>query len=386
MNFSLYLPTRVLYGKGQLNALHAQKIPGKKALIVISSGKSTKANGFLERVEKELDLAGVEHVLYDKVFPNPVLENVREGATIAKENGCDFVVGLGGGSTIDCAKSIAVMCTNPGDYWDYISSRTGKGMPLVCDALPIVAIPTTAGTGSEVDPWTVISRPEVEEKAGFGCDTTRLTLAIVDPDLTMSVPRTLTMYQGFDALFHATETYVNPDSSPLSRMFAREALWHIGKYLPVVVRDGSNEEARAHMSFASSLGGYIMMCGGPHGMEHALSGIHHDLAHGAGLIMITRAYNQHFIDVHACDELYVEMARALGMEDAKVAQDFITVLDKLYDECGANEVKMSDYGIKKDDLWKYIENARINAGGNFGGDPVALSDEELHSILLASYQ
>lgn len=385
MNFSLFLPTRILYGKGQLNHLHEQKLPGKKALIVISAGKSTKANGYLSRVEKELELAGVEHVLFDKVLPNPTLENVRAGAAIGKANACDFVLGLGGGSVIDCSKSIAVMCTNPGDYWDYISSRTGKGLPLVCDALPIVAIPTTAGTGSEADPWTVISREDVQEKAGFGYDTTRPTLSIVDPDLTMSVPKTMTMYQGFDALFHATETYLNPDSSPLCRMFAAEAIRHIGKYLPIVVEDGSNEEARAHMAYAASLGGYIMMCGGPHGLEHALSGIHHNLAHGAGLIMITRAYNQHFINCHACDHLYIDMARYLGMENATEAQDFITAMDKLYEICGADQVKMSSYGMKKDDLMKYVENARVNAGGNFGGDPVRLSDEDIHNILLASF-
>ena len=117
-NFVFHMPTRVLFGAGQLNNLHKEKLPGKKALIIISNGQSTKKYGYLARVEKELALAGVEHVLFDEIRPNPTNHNVMDCAKVAKDNSCDFVVALGGGSVMDCAKCIALMAANPGDIWD----------------------------------------------------------------------------------------------------------------------------------------------------------------------------------------------------------------------------------------------------------------------------
>ena len=125
MQFEYFVPSKILFGPGKLAELHKQALPGKKALIVISAGKSMRANGYLERVQAELKMTGVESVVFDKILPNPIHKHVMEGALLAKKEGCDFVVGLGGGSSIDSAKSIAVMATNPGDYWDYISGGSG---------------------------------------------------------------------------------------------------------------------------------------------------------------------------------------------------------------------------------------------------------------------
>ncbi len=125
MSFNMYIPTRILFGAGELNNLHTQKMPGKKAMIVISSGKSARANGYLARTEEQLKLAGVETAVFDKVEANPLRSTVMAGGAFAKENGCDFIVALGGGSCIDAAKAIAVMATNDGDYWDYVFGGTG---------------------------------------------------------------------------------------------------------------------------------------------------------------------------------------------------------------------------------------------------------------------
>ena len=157
MNFMKYSPTRLLFGVGQLNNLREQKLPGKKALVVISNGKSTKENGYLKRCEEELNAAGVENVLFDKVEANPLKSTVMTGAKCARENNCDFVVALGGGSVMDASKAIAAMATNDGDLWDYINGGTGKGQELLNNPLPVVAITTTAGTGSEVDQWGVVT-------------------------------------------------------------------------------------------------------------------------------------------------------------------------------------------------------------------------------------
>lgn len=169
MGFNYYIPTRVLFGRGKLNELGDQNLPGKKALIVTSNGTSVKKYGYLDRVKEQLKKASATYLIFDKILPNPIKEHVMEGAALAKENGIDFIVGLGGGSSIDAAKAIAVMATNEGDYWDYISGGTGKGLPVPNDPLPIVAITTTAGTGTEVDPWTVTTKSETNEKIGFIC-------------------------------------------------------------------------------------------------------------------------------------------------------------------------------------------------------------------------
>ena len=191
--FSLYIPTKLIFGCGEINKLSSEKLPGKKALVVISAGTSMRKYGYLQKVLAQLRLNHVETVVYDKILPNPIKEHVMEAAAICREERCDFVVGLGGGSSIDSAKSIAVMACNDSDYWDYVSGGTGKGRPI-SKALPIIAIPTTAGTGTEMDPWTVITHETAQEKIGFGCPLTYPTLSIVDPELMVSIPPELTAF------------------------------------------------------------------------------------------------------------------------------------------------------------------------------------------------
>lgn len=129
MHFVFPATTKVFFGAGQLKNLHTLPMPGKKAMIVISNGKSTRANGYLDRTEAELKQAGVEYVVLDNVQPNPLKASVEEGAKFANDNNCDFIVALGGGSVMDAAKIMAINATNPGDLWDYATGRTGKGNP-----------------------------------------------------------------------------------------------------------------------------------------------------------------------------------------------------------------------------------------------------------------
>ena len=384
--FQFFMPTRILFGKGSLNDLHKQALPGKKALIVISAGKSAKVNGYLERVEKELDMADVTYILFDKILPNPLLRHIMEGASIAKENACDFVIGLGGGSSMDSAKAIAIMAANPGNYWDYVKGITGKGLSIPNDPLPIVEITTTAGTGSEADSVAVITKEETNEKIGFGCDEIYPALSVVDPDLMMTVPPMLTAYQGFDALFHAVESVINKNEDPVGEMCALKAIEYLAKYLPLAVNDGSNEEARGYVAIANTLAGFVMYCTSEHAMEHALSAYNHKLPHGAGLIMISKAYFQHFVDGHACDDLFIRMAKAMGILNASKAQDFVDALEKLENDCHVGNLKMSEYGIKEDDLQKYVKNARDSKGGSFPGDPAVLTDDDILEIYKVSFK
>ena len=387
MAFNYYMPARILFGKGKLNELHQQRLPGKNALIVISAGNSMKRLGFVKRLEEQLDKAGVGHILFDKILPNPIKEHVMEGAALAKASGCDFVIGLGGGSSMDSAKSIAVMATNPGDYWDYISGGTGKGMPVPVDPLPMVAITTTAGTGMEADPWTVITNGD--EKIGFGYDKTFPVISIVDPELMMSVPPTLTAYQGFDALFHSTEGYVNRTANEMSDLYALKAISLIGKSLANAVADGTNEQARADVALANTLSGFVESTSGcisEHSIEHAMSGLRPELPHGAGLIIISLAYYTFLAESGSCDERMVDMAKALGKTDAKVPMDFVTALHDLQKACGMDDLKLSDYGFTMDDLPHLASYAREIMGGLFDVDPCTIAEGDVQRILEKSYR
>lgn len=389
MKFDYYMPTRLLFGAGKLKELHKRPLPGKKALIVMTGGKSLRANGYLAALENELALAGAERVIYDKITPNPTKTEVMEGAAIAREHGCDFVIGFGGGSSIDAGKAIAVMATNPGDYWDYISGGTGKGKPVPNDPLPVIAITTTAGTGTEADPWTVVTKEDTNEKIGFGYDKTFPVLSIVDPELMLTVPPALTAYQGFDALFHSTEGYLNTTAYPISDAFALRAISLVGKSLARAVNNGSDLEARTDVALANTLSGLVESTSGcisEHSLAHAMGALNPEIPHGAALISISAAYYTHFANTGKCDARLIDMARALGKADVKAPMDFVTALVELQKACGVDALKMSDYGIRYEDLPKYVENAFDTMGGLFQFDPLALSRADVLAIFQASYR
>lgn len=386
----MYIPTRIVFGTGELNRLHEQSMPGRKALLVISDGKSTKTNGYLARTQEQLYRAGVETVLFDRVEANPLKSTVMAGAACARENGCDFVVALGGGSVMDASKAIAAMATNEGDIWDYICGGTGKAQPLRHKPLPVIAITTTAGTGSEVDPWGVITNDETHEKIGFGgSDDLFPKLALIDPELTISVPPAFTAYQGFDALFHSVESYISKYANLISDMYALTAIENVSRYLPAAVADGNDIKARTHVAFGNTLSG-IVMCLSPttseHSLEHAMSAYHQHLPHGAGLIMISRAYFSHFIKRRGCDERFIRMAKAMGMENASRPEDFITMLVRLQKACGVDDLRMSDYGITPDEFEKMAVNAKQTMGGLFNSDRIQLTTEDCVAIYKESYR
>lgn len=379
-NFSYYMPTRIFFGAGSVKKLSRAPLPAGRGLL-ITGGSSTTKLGYVDKVCAALAEAGHEMTVYRDVQPNPTIENVRECAAIAREQECTFVVGLGGGSSIDTAKAAAVMATNDGDWWDYVYGGSGKGQKIKNQPLPIVAITTTAGTGTEADPWTVVTNGE--EKIGGGNDKTFPTLSIVDPDFMMTVPPHLTAYQGFDALFHACEGYLATIASPVSEMYSLKAIELIGKSLPRAVQDGSDAEARADVALANTLAGFVeslSSCTSEHAIEHAMSGFHPKLPHGAGLIMISLEYYKLFADV--CADKFTHMAHALGRADG----DFVAALAELQKQCGVDGLKMSDYGMENGDFGKYADHAFADMGGLFRVDAKQLTKDDIIGILSRSYR
>jgi alcohol dehydrogenase len=385
ISFDYRIPTRMIFGAGKLDELAQVSLPGKKALIVLSAGTSMKKYGYLDRVAALLKKNGVSSVIFDKILPNPIKDHVTEGAALARKENCDFVVGLGGGSSIDSAKSIAIMAKNPGDYWDYINGGTGKGRPVEGGVLPIVAITTTAGTGTEADPWTVITNLETKEKIGFGTDETYPVLSIIDPELMTSVPPSLTAYQGFDAFFHAAEGYIATIATPVSDAYALKSIELINKYLPKAVADGSDLDARTNVALANTLSGMVestSSCTSEHSMEHALSAYHPNLPHGAGLIMLSLSYFEKFAAV--CPERLAVMGQV--MEEEASAEGFLKALAKLQKACGADGLRMSDYGIAVEEIPALARNAHTAMGGLFDMDRNTLAVEDTQEIMRKAYR
>lgn len=398
-SYTFFAQTRVLFGAGKLAELGDAPLPGRRALVVTTGGKSVKANGYLDRTLAELDRAGVSHVLFDRIEPNPLRKTVNDGGWLAHTEGCDFVLALGGGSVMDGCKGICAVAANPviaaddtesaRDIWDYVMGGTARGMHIQNDPLPLVCVTTTAGTGSEVDAGAVISCEENDEKLRLGDPRLMPVLAVVDPELMLTVPARLTAFQGFDALFHSVECFIANNHNPMGDMICREGIRNAAAALPTCVNEGSDIDARTELAFANTLGGYAMVCSGCcgcHGTEHAMSAHHHDLPHGAGLIMIARAYHQHMIDVHACDERYIEMARLMGNASASEPADFIAELERLMAACHVDDLKMSDWGITEDELDAMATNGLSTNAALYAHDPSPLSHDDVLAILRASFR
>ncbi len=387
-NFNCYMPTRIIFGPGRLKELATtHHLPGKKALVVISSGNSMRKNHYLDRVVGYLKQNGVETVVFDRILPNPIVEHVMEGAKLAREKKCDFVVGLGGGSSIDSSKSIAVMATNTGQYWDYIHGGSGKGQPVPKWPLPVVAITTTAGTGTEADPWTVITKSETKEKIGFGYDGTFPVLSIVDPELMLTVPPEFTAYQGMDAFCHVVEGFLATVSQPASDAYALMAVELIAHYLPVAVKNGNNLVARTAMAWANTAGGVVeslSSCLSHHSLEHAASAFHPKLPHGAGLTALSVSYFSFMAE--KCPERFPALAKAMGEDvdrlptKAQQALAFISALKKLIGGAGMQDLHLSQFGVTKDEAPALAKNAMETMGGLFKVDPYKLSLGEVISI------
>ena len=200
-DFQYYVPTKVYFGNGSLEKLATMDLPGKKAMICMTEGVRQYAGKIVELLEQN----GVSTVIFDQVQPNPNSTGVMKAVALAQENGVDFLIGLGGGSSVDTAKAAAEVMANGADVWEYMGGMTGKLKP-VKRALPVVAISTTSGTGTEVNPFAVITKEETCEKIDLSSEAVYPAISIIDPTLQMTVPAALTACQGMDVLDCFTHT------------------------------------------------------------------------------------------------------------------------------------------------------------------------------------
>ena len=378
-----YIPTRIVFGTGKIKELSILRMPGKKALIVISKGKSVERNGYLKILTEQLSSVGIGWEVFAEIRENPNTCNVMDGAKAAKESGCDFIIGFGGGSCMDAAKAIAVMSVNKGDIWEYMTSGTGKSRRTTTKPLPVVTIPTNAGSGSSVDPWATITNDVTQEKLGYGYGETFPVLALIDPKIMCTVPKSYTIYQGFDIFFHAMECYISRFANAFSDMYAREALhyWKMG--FRGAVLDGADLLAREALALADIYAS-MAMCNCPvtslHGLEHALSAVHPKLPHGAGLLLLEDAWLERISKYSSVADRLAEVAALVADESMSVASDLRSVLKQYRKFCEIEKLCLQDFGIQPIDAERYVQKAEEMAGDIFYSDRVKLEKENCVEI------
>ena len=371
MNFNYYLPVNVVFGCGKVKeAGEIAKPYGKKALIV--TGKSSaKKSGLYDKVKDSLEAAGIESALFDKVSQNPLTTTAIEGAEFAKETGADVVVAIGGGSIMDCAKSIAFLSVNDGDINDYIFNKKKSDK-----ALPLILIPTTCGTGSEGNGFAVLTNPENGDKKSLRCNAIIAKASIVDPECMMTMPKKVLASVGFDALCHSMEAYTSKISQPFTDALALYAMELIADSLVDLYNGSEDVEKWEKITIASTIGGMVINQAGvtlSHGMEHPASGLK-DIVHGHGLAALTPVIIE--ASYKGDEYKFGRISRLLGGTDAA---DCAEQVKKLLAEIDMT-LKLSDLGLAEEDIPWMAENCMKVSAASVANNPVVFTQEEIAEI------
>jgi alcohol dehydrogenase class IV len=368
MKFNYNLPVNLMFGQGRSAEVgEVTSKYGKKALVV-TGGSSAKKSGLLDRTIEYLKKSCVESVIFDKVKQNPLTTTACEGAIFAKENNCDVVVALGGGSIMDCAKAIAFMAVNEGDINDYIYARKTSDK-----ALPLILIPTTCGTGSEGNGFAVLTNPENGDKKSLRSNAIIAKASIIDSDLMKTMPKSILSSVTFDALCHSMEAYVSKKSQPITDYMSIEAIKLIGKNLVDVYLGSTDSKMWDDITWASTLGGMVINTAGvalPHGMEHPASGLK-NIVHGRGLAALTPVITDESIDGNP--EKYKTISKLLGGKEGESCGDAIR---RLLEKIDLN-ITLSEQGIDRKDIPWMSENCFKVSGASIDNHPVAFTIEQV---------
>lgn len=351
------VPGKIISGSGALEAAEsALKAFGKKALIV--TDKVMIDLGNCAKVEAALKNEGVDYVIYSDITGEPTDVMIDGGAKVYKENGCDFIVALGGGSPIDSMKAIASLIENGGSISDYMGKVIDVPVP------PMVAIPTTAGTGSEATQFTIITDTKKDIKMLLKGAVLMPTLAIIDPQFTMTAPPKITAATGLDALCHAVEAYTSRKAQTLSDAFAVSAVKRIFKFLPVAFKDGKNEEARVEMSVAALEAGIAFNNASVtiiHGMSRPIGALFH-VAHGLSNAMLMKECLK-FALPGAYDR-FADLGRAIGAakaedSDEAAAEKFLKEIENITKVL--ETPTLEEYGIDREKFFSVIDKMSFDA-------------------------
>ena len=380
MPFEFATAARILFGEGKVREVPAAAATmGRRALVVTGASPERAAP-----LVAGLEAAGVACLPWP-VAGEPTVETVRRGNEYARAERCDLVIAIGGGSAIDAGKALAVMLANPGEPLDYLEV-IGRGQPLKQASAPFIAIPTTSGTGSEVTRNAVLASPQHRVKASLRASSMLPKLAVVDPELTLGLPRAVTASTGLDALTQLIEPYVGLRSNPMTDLFCMEGIRRAAGALPRVWEDGGDRQARADMSWASLAGGLALAnagLGAVHGFAAPLGGMF-PAPHGA----ICAALLPHVMEINiqalrACAPAspalgrYAEVARLLTGRSQATAEDSVRWTAEI---CKRLEIPpLRAYGVAEADIPTLVEKAA--QASSMKGNPIELTPEELRQIV-----
>ena len=369
--FKYFLPVNIEFGSGKVaKAGELTKPYGKKALIV-TGHSSAKKSGLYDKVKDSLKAEGIDSVLFDKVAQNPLTTTAAEGAAFAKDNGCDVVVAIGGGSIMDCAKAIAFLAVNDGDVSDYIFGKKASDT-----ALPIILIPTTCGTGSEGNGFAVLTNPDNGDKKSLRCNAIVAKVSIVDPECMMTMPKHVLASVGFDALCHNMEAYTSKIAQPFTDALSLYAVDLIAHNLVDVYKGTGSKDSWEKITLASTIGGMVINTTGvtsAHGMEHPASGLK-DVVHGKGLAALTPTIIE--ASYQGAPEKFAKLAKLFGGEKAEdLAGKVCELLEDIELTC-----TLSDLGIEEKDIPWMAENCMKVSAHSIANNPVVFSQEEIAEI------
>ncbi|MCJ2148600.1 iron-containing alcohol dehydrogenase [Bacillus paralicheniformis] len=387
-NFSYYNPTKLIFGKGQLEQLRKElKVYGKNVLLVYGGG-SIKKNGLYDEVTRVLKEEGADTYELSGVEPNPRLATVKKGIELCARHDIDFLLAVGGGSVIDCTKAIAAGAKYDGDPWDIFSKKT-----TAKDALPFGTILTLAATGSEMNPDSVITNWETNEKYVWGSDVTHPKFSILDPENTFSVPENQTVYGIVDMMSHVFEQYFhNVKNTPLQDRMCFSVLQTVIETAPKLLEDLQNYEHRETILYAGTiaLNGTLQMGyfgdWASHTMEHAVSAVY-DIPHAGGLAILFPNWMRYTLDTNV-SRFKALMLNMFDIDtedktDKDIALEGIDKLSAFWTSLGAPS-RLADYGIgeEKLELIADIAAKEIEHGGfaNFQ----KLNKDDVLAILRAS--
>lgn len=384
-SFSYFAPTEIIFGCGRISEIG--KIAagfGKRALLV--TGHTSPARiPLYERIKKLLVDAGVEPAHFDGVIPNPTTEVVTAGADMVRRFGAELVIGIGGGSSMDTAKAIAVEATHPGTAWDYLHYTPGPTEKT----LPIIAVGTTAGTGSQTTPCAVITKTANKDKSAIWHKNIFPRVAIVDPELTVSMPGDVTAQTGFDAFCHNFEAYLSVNANPLTEVLSLDAIKIIATFLPKAIEQGNDIEARSKMAWADTLGGLVIASAGvtlPHGLGMQIGGHCPQVTHGQSLAVFYPEFTRYTWS--SAKEKFAALGRILN--PALAAENDVVAAEK---SCEAIDSFLKKIGLWIDfkSLKVTKEDIRAIAGcgqvlGDYKNNPRLASIDEMYEMLLRCYE
>jgi alcohol dehydrogenase class IV len=383
--FTYFAPTEIVFGAGTVEESgELARRYGKKALLV-SGKKSSVLAPVYDRLRKNLAAAGIASEHFDGVLPNPTTDTVSAGADLAKRFGADLVIGIGGGSSMDTAKAVAVEASHSGTAWDYLHYTAGPTEKT----LPIIAVGTTAGTGSQTTPCAVITNSAKRDKSAIWHRNIFPRVAVVDPALTLSMPKGVSAQTGFDAFCHNFEAYISVNSNPLVEALALDALRVIVKNLPLVLEDGSNIDSRSRMAWADTAGGLVISSGGvtlPHGLGMQVGGHCPQVSHGQALAVLYPAFTRYTWS--AAVEKFAALGRILDprlaeASDKAAAEKSCAALDAFLKRIGL-WIGFKDLGVTKEELRTIADCGQVL--GDYKNNPRVATIDEMYTLLLDGYE